>query len=313
MRISIWQQFSSNHSGFFWVAGTFKSIDEARVAYGQLRQILFEIDRWHREHKDESAAALISGYKSLPPESAFALQYNVDWPATIDWTNFADYRHDDHPAFKSVRPAQERSEELIDEAVSTIGRVVIISNPDQTWMGVQPFQALLERFGAETIGMDMESELPEDFELHPIIRFTAPDALTADNIESAFRDYLSRLAASDNSDPVPPWHDDEANFREIVGKSKLVRQEDIETIQRNWKRQENLHNRLPSIYGQRILAQRLALRRPNVIIVRKDLNFTLIDMWFHNEPLAISALIAYLEMQGCTGIDFEYSTRPLLD
>ncbi|GIV96508.1 MAG: hypothetical protein KatS3mg057_1165 [Herpetosiphonaceae bacterium] len=57
MRLSVWQQFSSKHSGFFWVVGHFKTIKQAREAYGELRAMLQEIDRWHQEHPAESRAA----------------------------------------------------------------------------------------------------------------------------------------------------------------------------------------------------------------------------------------------------------------
>jgi hypothetical protein len=54
MRVSIWQQFSSNHSGHFWVVGTFKTVEDAQKAYDELRAMLTEIDRWHREHQGEA-------------------------------------------------------------------------------------------------------------------------------------------------------------------------------------------------------------------------------------------------------------------
>lgn len=318
LQVSIWQQFSSNHSGYFWVAGTFKTVEEARVAYDELRHILFEIDRWHREHKEESAAASEAGnYKALPPEAAFALQYNVQWPHTIDWTNFGDYWLEDWPGYETLRPAQERSRELIDEAVNIVGRVVIVSNPDQTWMTTQPFQSLLEHFGAATIGVDLdklEGESHEDFELHAVVKFMAPSIETADNIENALHRYLTSLIILAPDDDLPPWHDDEANFREVLGKSSLLRPEDIQIIRDNWQRRFELHNRpTPSPYGMAMPAHRLALRDAGMTVARDGLKFTFTDIWFHNEELGLSALFAWLEVKGCSDIDFEYSTKPLPD
>ena len=60
-------------------------------------------------------------------------------------------------------------------------------------------------------------------------------------------------------------------------------------------------------------AQRLALRDAGMSVARNGLKFTLTDIWFHNEELGLSALIAWLEVQGCTDIDFEYRTKPLTD
>lgn len=45
MRLSIRQQFSSNHSGFFWVVGTFNTVSDAQSAFNELRDILFTIDK----------------------------------------------------------------------------------------------------------------------------------------------------------------------------------------------------------------------------------------------------------------------------
>jgi hypothetical protein len=40
MRVSIWQQFSSNHSSFFTVAGIFKTVELAEKATHELRSII---------------------------------------------------------------------------------------------------------------------------------------------------------------------------------------------------------------------------------------------------------------------------------
>lgn len=311
MRVSIWQQFSSNHSGFFWVAGTFNTVEEARAGYDELRRILYEIDRWHREHKEESAASSRAGkYKASPPEAMFALEYNVEWPHTIDWTGFAEYFLEDNPVYASLGSVQARPQERIDDAVAIIGRVVTVNNPDQTWMTTQPFQDLLERFGAQTVGYNLETIFPEDFEIHSVARFTAPNAATADQIEKAIRTYLTNRMSLSPEEILPPWHDDEANFRQILGASRYLRQQDIEILKQSWQRRYRLHTHpYPSPTGLDMPSQRLELKHSGMVIVRDHFDFSLTDIWFHNQELGLSALFAYLEVNGCTNIDFEYVAK----
>jgi hypothetical protein len=311
MRLSLWQQFSSNHSGFFWVVGTFKTMDEARTAYEELRAMLQNIDRWHREHKQESEAAWRAGNSSpLPPEVEYAQKFNVNWPATIDWSSWGNYSLKDNPVYGNINP-QKVAAELIDDAVKIAGRSVVVSNPDQTWMTTQPFEDILKHFGGRTLGYDLESSQSEgfdNFELHPRLSFIAPDHATADRIENGIKTYLSRpLASPDNP---PPWNNDTANYEQVLGTSKLLRREYIDSLMRSWQNRFDLYNSPPaSTSAKRMPAERLALRNDRVILVRDHLRFTLTDIWFYNQELAVSALIAYLEANGCDEIDFAYIGR----
>jgi hypothetical protein len=46
MRVSIWNQFSSNHSGSMTIVGNFETIEKAMEAEGTLRQIIEEVNDW---------------------------------------------------------------------------------------------------------------------------------------------------------------------------------------------------------------------------------------------------------------------------
>ena len=128
----MWQQFSSNHSGFFWVVGTFNTVSDAQSAFNELRDMLFTIDKWHQDHRDQSQAAMQEGQITpLPPEQAFAEKYNVPWPITIDWTNWAGYYLENYPGYQNV-DAQRNAHALIDNAVQIVGRNISVTAPDQT-------------------------------------------------------------------------------------------------------------------------------------------------------------------------------------
>lgn len=308
MRLSLWQQFSSNHSGYFWVVGTFQTVEAAHAAYDEMREMLKQIDRWHQEHKAESKAALEAGKGApLPPEQAFAEKYQVEWPSTIDWTNWAGYRHENHPSFASF-DASAAAQRLIDDAVRTVGRCVIVHNPDQTWMTTQPFETILSHFGAQTFGYDLNSvedgtaEIPD---LHTRLTFRAPDTPTANQIETALTGYANGdLTAADNP---PPWNNADEHFRQVAETSKVLKAEHLAALERDWQDRFNLHNSLaPSPYGLDMLQQKYALRNSDLKLKRRELRFTLDDLWFHNDELGVSALIAWLESNQCTEIDFRY-------
>ena len=303
MKLTIWQQFSSNHSGFFWIVGRFETVPDAQAAYNELREILFDIDKWHRDNPEAIQEAWQSGnYKSLPPEQTYATKYQVEWPHTIDWTSWASY------GYYSDADAQQNSAKLIDAAIRTVGCNVFVSNPHQTWMTVEPFQGILGSLGAETVGYDLdivESEKIEDIKFRVVFSFSAPDPSMADRIESQLQQYISGdLTASDN---LPPWRDDEANFEQVLGRSKLLNAEAVRVIKENWQRRYYLHsNPTPSPYGLEMPAKRLALSDSKLQIKRDGLDFTLTDFSFHNIELGVSAMIAWLEVNGCDDIDYRY-------
>jgi hypothetical protein len=55
MRLSLWQQFSSNHSGSFAVVGRFATEEEAKVAAEKLAEIVRRIDEWFENPPNEAA------------------------------------------------------------------------------------------------------------------------------------------------------------------------------------------------------------------------------------------------------------------
>jgi hypothetical protein len=308
MQVSIWHQWASNHSGIFWVVGTFDTVELAQHAYTEIRNMLFTIDQWHRDHKEESTTAMRSGnIEPLPPEQEFAQKYNVLWPRTIDWDNWANYYLKDYPGFANYDP-QQQARNLIIKSVSIVGRNVIVSNPDQTWMTTQPFESILTHFGAETIGYDfefIESEAGRGFGFSTRLVFTAPDAVTADRIEIEFRRYFDGDFVS--KDSLPPWNNDAENFESVLPESKLLKREHIDNLLAQWQLRYELHSRpTPSPTGKAMPSQRLALSRKPRQMNRENLHFTLEDLWFYNQELGVSALIAWLEVNNCTDIDYRY-------
>src|SRR5215475_13956899 len=95
MRISIWQQFASNHSNSFIVVGRFQTVEQAQQAYQSIRSVL--------QHLREGYLAVSYPLTKLPGDDysyyptpidvdAFR-SYNILPRKMIDWVSY-DYRGD---------------------------------------------------------------------------------------------------------------------------------------------------------------------------------------------------------------------------
>ena len=308
MKISIWQQFSSNHSGFFWVAGTFEKIEDANEAYRKLRGMLQRIDIWHRENPDLSRRRFESP-EALPPEQEIAEEYGIEWKYTIDWTNWVNYQYDNDPSIPN-HDAQRNTAELIDKVLVQVGNVLIASTPDQTWMTQEPFNSLMQKLGAKTVGVDLEfieSDAGAGFNMTSQLTFTALDAATADQIERDVQRYLQgELASLDN---VPPWHDLQTNLPMALARASLLNQVQVDILERLWNQRLALYEYIKAPIAQEFPRKKLALNKsPDVIRDWRD--FTLADISFHHTEYGATALIAYLEANGCTDIHYAFKQIP---
>jgi len=171
MKVSIWQQFASNHSSFFSVVGAFQTVEEAYHTAEIMRTILLQIAAWRAQQ------SWSYDYDPTPIEKAFSQQYEVEWPMALDWLN------------GDVDNAQQD----ITKALTVVDQLIFVDNPYQTHMGIQPFEGLLRYFGAATAGFDKASI--EEFVQYPPTWFTitltcvAPDAATAAALHTAWPEH----------------------------------------------------------------------------------------------------------------------------
>ncbi len=275
----------------------FKSADAAYNAYEELRRILFSVDRWHRERPEESKHW---GGNLVPPEEAVVQQYNVEWPVSIDWDmGWASYWSGKEDTAGQVR-------KLIDEAVIVVGKTVFMSPPAQTWMRVQPFQGLLEHFGATTWGYDHET-FPPPREIENWIAFTAPDYETAERIDMTITAYLEGPELSDEN--PPPWQGDASSFESTLARNSMLRRDAIENLkalwQDNYELQRSVTSKPESV--DRMRRKRVALARGT--LHRDDRHFRLVDFSFYYLEHGLAALIAYLEVNGCSDIDMHFAWK----
>src|SRR5262245_35393609 len=91
MKVSVWQQFSSNHSANFEVVGKFESVEQAQQSELKIRDIIQQIGDYYRNHYNEQEfdAALERGdlHNLSPVEQAIKDEYKADeWLQGLDWT-----------------------------------------------------------------------------------------------------------------------------------------------------------------------------------------------------------------------------------
>ena len=124
MQVSIWQQFSSNHSSRFTVVGEFETPEAAQKAADILRQFAETIRQWYAENPDADEDWNAGGpVLPIPPELEFSRQHNIEW---------GDHAHD----------------WLFGEAVPVthIARLVFVNGTESDF-GAKPLDDVLERLG----------------------------------------------------------------------------------------------------------------------------------------------------------------------
>src|SRR5689334_9450882 len=107
MQLTLWQQFSSNHSAAYTVVGEFPTSAYAEAAYVKLRAILLMLadDKGGSQNNVNMTAA----------EIQIAEQYKIDWKQGLDWIERMQ------PENESRLPAYS-----VDEAVTLFDRLVFI-------------------------------------------------------------------------------------------------------------------------------------------------------------------------------------------
>lgn len=127
MRISLWQQFSSNHSARFTVVGLFENALAAKAAADELKDIVDEIAEWQDDHPNEWE--LFSQFLELPTpvERQIARRYAVEWNAyPLDW------------------PVEGQGQ------VNCFDRLVFIDSGD-TYAGATPLDGLINKMGGQVL------------------------------------------------------------------------------------------------------------------------------------------------------------------
>lgn len=230
MRVSIWQQFSSNHSSRFTVVGRFTSLEEANAAAGELRDLIAQVEAivgpvraaWRRAIKqtkslDEQRALVLQQFPDLDelrptqPEKEFSNTHNVEWNASgIDWL-WGDYE--------------------VSELVKVVDSdVFVMSNDEDSYWYPTPIVTTLVRLGARSTISERDDDMRGFLSrISVALSCTTPDQETGNQVVDTIKAHLDwaspkrkiesvddiEMAASDI-----PWIPDNAANRwdyQIVG------------------------------------------------------------------------------------------------
>jgi hypothetical protein len=129
MRLSIWQQFSSNHSASFELVGIFETTDSAITAAEELRAILRHVREWYDQHYDEDKQITLRISNNLLPltddEKRIRNEYRLDqWEHSIDWA-------------MALLPRAE------EDLIRVYRNLLFMESVGETWLGAQPFDQFI--------------------------------------------------------------------------------------------------------------------------------------------------------------------------
>jgi hypothetical protein len=164
MKLSIWQQFSSNHSNAFVVIGIFETATDAHFAYLHVRRVLRRIIQAHQTNPPAQQPIPGDDYNRKQPSDAERRifgAYDITPSHLADWTTY---------------PAVD--ENTVNDAVTHLDTHVIIADPVTGWAGADPFDRLLAQFTEDVI----QTEETQPAEILTDITCDAPDTKTADMI-----------------------------------------------------------------------------------------------------------------------------------
>jgi hypothetical protein len=183
MKVSIWQQFSSNHSNSYVVIGEFKSVADTENAATTMKQILKQIYDWYADDTNKALADDVRDTESHPPtpaENQITTTYNVTFDYAMDWI------------------ARQKDTKFIDDAVVTLNNHIFIACTDETTSTDTQFAQLVDKLGGT---VNYHQEIYTGISTN--ITCIAPNEKTADGIVTAVRNYLQR--DSNSFWQRPPW------------------------------------------------------------------------------------------------------------
>jgi len=313
VRLSVWQQFSSNHSASYTVVGVFESADAAQAANEKIRQIISEIVTWNDQNRDQLNEY---GWRPNPVEVRLAQDYGFEWKQPVDWLRL----------FPRHFPPPYQTEPQ--EHVMTLDRVLLVETGGvHTWQTGHQFVHLIEATGGTPYASIHGAEHPDDgTEVYERIQFelqcTAPTAEVAAEIYQHLKTHLedrekrwifwhpipwityhphyNRLAGNVLKEQFlevesvwlqehKAWHDYFASHYPHVVSDGLLEQE----VKLFIKQDAQLGQRIQSLRSQTTLHTGVSTLHDKIVELKDA------DAGMHLAE-ALLALLAWMQAQGCT-------------
>jgi hypothetical protein len=177
MRLSIWNQFSSNHSGSMTIVGTFGTVESTTAAEKILRQIILEVNEWFARPENAQYSKAWMGDPPTPIEVDLIRRYNLP-------------THDPLGIYQN------------DIDITTLGNLVQLYFDETRWIyQLYPLKDLLLRLGAEQAAIDHQSEGETIVQAQYHLTCTTPDDTSCLDETKTFVSDLIVLSIDDDEDP----------------------------------------------------------------------------------------------------------------
>lgn len=170
MRVSIWQQFSSNNSSSYVIIGSFATPERANEAAAEFKTLLQRLWEWYQAHPEIRDAVLNEeGHELTDAERQIGKDYNIEFEDAVEWI------------------AREETLEFLPDAVTTFENLLFVATVTETVTEDTPFAHFMYQLGARV-------EFEEEMQAYLLIGISAraPDASTALFIKSVSEAYFMR-------------------------------------------------------------------------------------------------------------------------
>jgi len=330
MKVSIWQQFSANHSSDFTLIGEFPDVEQAERAFQELDSLVKEIDAWNVEHDNGSWGP------PTPFEEAAARRFDAESFYTTAWLEGYG--------------ASERAVVQVDNCVTMFTQ---FHSGDNEYNNLDAFKQIMVKLGGKVIE-----------ERYGIVSIScrAPDEEILKRIVEETQEYIRSTGDLENSReiqdsaklvfPPPPWlaywdsqYDPETeSLLEAWHSMNLSRQaynlwnqqhEDELADARNIKDKDQRYRRHRELdkIRDKFVATRTTkhpLFRRVLQIVRligldvtyifrtfsrvesEGLQLNLLNLHFNHVGVGLTAIRAWLQSLGCTEITYEFVESEVL-
>jgi hypothetical protein len=297
MKLTIWQQFSSNHSGNYTIVGIFATSDDAKHAGKEIRTIVQQIsnyisENWETVHASRDVSEI---------EKTIAQKYGFVWEQSIDWLHF-----------KKTQVMDIFQREHVD-SVFVADRLVFIETPpfDATGQTGHQFVKLFQALGGNTYsnileGWDRITDEVVYRNLQVKILCIAPNEIIADEIFRGSKPHFDELAKENGKRArvALPWAKLNPKFANYLEYGKI---ENYEASLNKWLShdEQNTHD------GELFMIASI-IRDVNFQTgkVSKDGKAVIFESLHDGMQLgtALSALIRWLKGMGCE-LSYEFEEK----
>ena len=132
MKLTIWQQFSSNNSAHFTIVGVFRSPEDAESTAQQVRSLLEELYNWYVDNPEE-AIEVFEDKLVTEIEQRIANQYQVEWRSPVLWGDNYTIEVFDRFILAHNNHSADSGADPIDQFIRKLGADEVFVNGSMIW------------------------------------------------------------------------------------------------------------------------------------------------------------------------------------